>query len=195
MANRYDIIENPAKITEFKQEEYKRKIEEFGNCLVEVVNPFQDIKKYKKAQAQFGGLKKRLEKIATNQDFKVMSLEYHQNALKILGYSLRAFYAFRNSESSRHLDLSVEFTKLLEVPDMGYVDKILENTPLGYRQKELEDQLKDKKLSTEEIDNLLKKYNLESPKITNLSGNYEKQLENKNSRLKICFSRLIKKLF
>jgi len=109
---------------------------------------------------------KTFEKISKNYrtELEEISPDYHENVLNLLGDSLSAFYHLRNSEASRGLDRCSGFSEFLKVPDFEYIDTVLENTPLGHHQKELEDQLIDKELSTEEIDSLSQKYNLEPHK-------------------------------
>ena len=187
------IIYMEKKYTSKQIGEIEKTIEEFRDCLVAYVDPFQNIDKYNKSREQIEELKIKLEKIAKRDSFKEKTRNYQEQALNILGYSLTAFYIFRNSESSRGLNISSEFAKLLEVPNVSYIDTVLENTPRQYRQREFQDQIQEKILSDNEKKFLLKKYNLYF-NLANQQANSRKELDYQKSKPRGLLSKLIKKI-
>ncbi len=175
-----------------KEKEYVKKVlEEFEDNLCASINPFQEISKYNETRENLKRLQGELKKIGKEykRELNEISPDYHKTVLELLEYSLTVFYTLRNSEASRELDKVSEFARFLNVPHVDYIDAVLGNTPKDYLQGELEDQLKEKKISEEELKFLIKKYDLVTP------TNYDKTKEIKGEQCRRpTLSRLLKKI-
>ena len=144
-----------------KRKNLERTIGKFRDCLIETTN----IEDYVRVDKELGSLKEELERTCVKdlpeEELESIYSPYRGNALCALGNSLSAFFYLRGSETSRMLDLSAWFAKFLKVPDLEYIDTVLENTPELYRTNELNNQLENKKITNNDLYGLLDKYGLE----------------------------------
>jgi len=144
-----------------QKRDLEREIEEFRDNLMEAVNPLGHRRTREKLillQAKLNGTE---ERGIPEEELEKIYSQYRRDSLHALGNALEAFYILRNSETSRILDVSAWFTKLLKVPDSEYLDTVLENTPKTYRMNELNAQLKSRKVTDTELQGLLDKHGLE----------------------------------